>query len=800
MSLSTEGSANGLRIRVDGSVQGVGFRPWVYSLATGRSLKGRVWNDGGTVRIEAFGASSSLFEFLDTLRQPPMPAATVRELFWESIPSETLHSFDIVASRGSESLTRRPAIPPDLALCDACRDEMGDPSDRRHGYAFINCTHCGPRYTICRDVPYDRDQTTMGEFPMCDACRAEYSNPADRRFHAQPVACPQCGPTLQLIDAGGRELATGGDAIAATAALLRRGAIVAVKGLGGFHLACDAGSCAAVAELRRRKARDAKPFAVMVADLEQAERLAFVDDDERGLLTSAARPIVLLARRDQSASDPERLAPALAPHNPSVGLVLPYTPMHELLLAAVGRPLVMTSGNRSDEPMVTEDADARTRLAGEIADAVLLHDRAIANRCDDSVTRILDGAAVVLRRGRGWVPSSLTLAAPTPKAVLACGGHLKNTVCFAQNNLAWLGPHVGDLETHEACVDYETMTERFGRFVGITPEVIACDLHPDYFSTRWAIDHAANTGLPLLRVQHHHAHVAAAMAEHGLRGPVLGLAWDGTGYGGDGSAWGGELLYANYAGFERLATFRPIALAGGDLAIREVWRIALAALDDAFFGATPVSELALFDNIGNQRIGLVRQMIEGGIRAPLAHGVGRWFDAIGALALALPESRFEGEVAMRLGFAAETASRDQSHCPGSAYDFALDERGDTSVIDLRHALREVVCDLLNGSDVGSIAMRFHATLVSAAVAVVERAVAELGDLPVVLTGGCFQNERLLAGVHCALGRARRVYVHRTVPPNDGGIALGQAAIAAALIRGESGPGRNAPAAAKQEGM
>lgn len=774
MSAGIERSTEGMRIRIGGSVQGVGFRPWVYSLARETDLRGRVWNEADGVGIEVFGPHARLIDFLDSLRQPPMPAVEVRELHWETIPARPFDSFDIVDS--SAGGHRRPSIPPDLALCDACRAEMRDPGDRRHRHPFINCTACGPRYSICDDVPYDREHTTMRSFPMCDACGAEYRDPANRRFHAQPIACPDCGPTLRLLGASGDELAAGSAAIAAGAAALRAGEIVAVKGLGGFHLASLATSEAAVAALRARKERDAKPFAVMFANLDEIRRSAVVGREEAELLESAARPIVLLRRRNGA---DRHVAVAVAPDNPLIGAMLPYTPLHELLLEAVGAPLVMTSGNRNDEPMATDDAEAMRRLGGTIADAVLLHDRGIANRCDDSVARVVDGAPVVLRRGRGWVPDAIALTAPAPRPILSCGAHLKNTFCFASDYLAWIGPHVGDLATHEACLDYESMIDRFGRFVGIQPEAIACDLHPDYHSTVWAMRLAERRGLPVLRVQHHHAHVAAVIAEHGIDSPVLGLAWDGTGYGGDGSSWGGELLLANGAGFRRLATFRPIALAGADTAIGEVWRIALAALDDAFDGAPPLHTLDLFAAVEPRRVATVRRMIAGGFHCPSAHGVGRWFDAFGAIALAVPESRYEAEVAMRFASAAPSL--------GEPYELALDTRGDCAVVDLRPSLRAAVADLRDRRGAPLVAARFHATLVAAALAMVEHAARRAGDLPVVLSGGCFQNELLLSGIRRALASRHRVFVHRRVPPNDGGVALGQAVVAAAVLRGEHGP-------------
>lgn len=757
----------GVRIRIEGSVQGVGFRPWVHGLARLQSVGGRIWNDSDSVTIEAFGEEDSLGGFVARLRDPPMPAARILHLRTEPIPDEAFASFTIVASRkGGE---KRPSIPPDLATCPDCLREVLDPRDRRHGYAFTNCTRCGPRYTIALDVPYDRERTTMSAFPMCGACSAEYEDVGDRRFHAEPTACPVCGPRLDLVEPDGRAIEC--DPLDGAAGLLRSGRILAVKGLGGYHLACDARSEPAVAELRARKHRYTKPFAVLVASLEEAEGLAFLDDEERTLLTSPARPIVLLRRRPGCT-----LAAGVAPDTALVGLLLPYTPLHHLLVAAVRAPLVLTSGNVSDEPMWFDDAEALRGLGGGgVADALLRHDRAIAARCDDSVARVLAGEPVVLRRGRGWVPGNLRVAKPFPRPLLACGAHLKNAFCFGAGNLAWMGPHVGDLETEEACMGFEKEVERFSRFVGIEPEVVVHDLHPDYFTTRWACSREFRGRIA---VQHHHAHVAAAMADNGLEGPVFGLAWDGTGDGGDGSAWGGELLVADHAGFVRFATLRPLPLAGGEVAIREVWRLALALVDDAFDGDSPLARLPLFETIGDDRVRAVRRMIAAGLHSPSAHGAGRYFDAIGALVLGLPLSRHEGEVAMRLGFVADP-------CACEPYAFELDDKsGSVVAVDLRPAVRAVVADLLDGRPAGLVAGRFHATLAAVADAVVAAAERTFGRLPLVLSGGCFQNERLVSDISAKLSARTRVLRHRSIPPNDGGIALGQAVIAAAALRGE----------------
>jgi hydrogenase maturation protein HypF len=638
------------------------------------------------------------------------------------------------------------------------------PSDRRHDHAFTNCTHCGPRYTIARDVPYDRPATTMAGFPMCADCRREYDDPLDRRFHAQPIACPACGPRLRAVNGVGHPEGDEGDAIAAAAADLRAGRIVAVKGLGGYHLACDASSAVAVGRLRDRKQRDEKPFAVMVRDLEAARALAWLDPAEEALLASVERPIVLVRRRPAAG-----LAPGIAPGNPLVGLVLAYTPLHHLLLEAAGRPLVMTSGNRSDEPMAVKDAEALARLGG-IADLFVAHDREIENRCDDSVARVIAGRPTVFRRSRGYVPRAVRLRRPVRRPVLACGAHLKNTFCLAAGDEAWLGPHIGDLDNLEATSAFEEQVERLQRFLGIRPEVIAHDLHPDYASTRYAL---ARPEAPKVAVQHHHAHVASAMAEHGLAGPVLGLAWDGTGYGTDGTAWGGELLLVREGAFERLATLRPLPLAGSDEAIRQVWRIALAALDDAFGGAPPLERLRLFDALPARDVAVVRQMIAKGVRSPLAHGAGRYFDAIGALGLARERASYEGQVALEWNLAADESET-------GSYPFDLAEKGGLVHADLRPLVRAAVGDLSSGVSPGRVSARFHEGLADVAAALVRRAAAAHGRLPVVLTGGCFQNARLAESVLARLEGDFDVRLHGEVPPGDGGIALGQALVADAV--------------------
>ena len=753
----------GRRIAVRGTVQGVGFRPWVYRAAREGGIGGEVRNDAQGVTIEAFGAAEALDAFLDRLTAEPPPAAAIRELEWWPIPPRPTEAFAIAASAGARD--RRVSIPPDLATCPACAAEIADPRDRRYRYAFTNCTDCGPRFTVARDVPYDRALTTMAPFRMCPECAREYGDVADRRFHAQPNACPRCGPRLLALSPDGRAL-DWPDAVAGAARALRDGQIVALKGIGGFHLACDASSAPAVRRLRARKLRDEKPFAVMVPDLAYAHRLAVLGDEECGLLGAAERPIVLATRRSGAG-----LAEEVAPGSPLVGLLLPYSPLHLLLLAEAGGPLVMTSGNVSDEPLAYRNDEALERL-GAIADLFLVHDREIVTRCDDSVARVIAGRRVVLRRSRGYVPRPVPVRGGFARPVLACGAHLKNTFCFGVGDGAYLGPHIGDLETLETVRSFAAAIERMERFLRVTPEVVAYDLHPGYQSTAYAL---ARPEVTKIGVQHHHAHVASAMAEHGLDGAVLGVAYDGTGYGTDGTAWGGELLLATLAEFERLATFRPLALPGADTAIRQVWRQPLAVLDDAFDGDPPLGAIPLFKAVAPDDLRVVRAMIARRVNAPVAHGAGRWFDALGALVLGRLRAGYEGQVALEWNVAADAAE-------DGRYRFEIDLGRQPWELDLRPLVREAVGDLLAGRSAATISARFHNTLAAATAELVRQAAERAGRLRVVLTGGCFQNARLAEGVLAELTADFDVRLHGEVPPGDGGIALGQALVADAIGR------------------
>ena len=741
----------GRRIEVRGTVQGVGFRPFVYQLAQRIGVGGRVRNDSRGVLIDAFGRTDSLDAFVRALGSEAPPAARVRSIDWSAIPYETAAGFTI--ERSATSTESRVSIPAELATCDDCLKDILDPANRRYRYAFTNCTNCGPRYSIVKGAPYDRAKTSMSRFVMCEACQREYDDPLNRRFHAQPNACPKCGPRLAAVTPDHREVPTA-DPIAFAARALHAGFIVALKGIGGFHLACDATLSHAVQRLRYRKRREAKPFAVMVRDLAQAETLAILSAEERALLTSIERPIVLAKKRD------------IDDDNPLIGLFLPYTPLHHLLLREAGTPLVMTSGNVSDEPMITDNNEALERLTG-IADLFLMHDRDIVTRVDDSVARVIAGAPAIFRRARGYVPRAVETGKKFGEPVLACGAHLKNTFCIGLGQNAYLGPHIGDLETVATLSAYESAIERMKEFVGVSPKVVAHDMHPDYFSTRYA---ESLQGVRTIAVQHHHAHIASAMAEHRLDGPVIGIAYDGTGYGTDGTAWGGEILIADYAVFQRFATFRPIPLAGGDQAIRQPWRVALALLDEAFDGQPPTEAIPMFRDIEQQAIDTARRMIERGFNAPLARGVGRYFDAFGSLFLGMPEIRYEGEVAFRWNVIADDAEK-------GVYPIAIHVSRSPWEIDPRPTLRAAVDDFIAGRHVSTISARFHNTIADVTLDIARAALGSRGEMPVVISGGCFQNARLAESV---IGGLKNVYMNREVPAGDGGIALGQAFVANAV--------------------
>lgn len=724
-----------MRLTVRGLVQGVGFRPFVFRLARELRLSGWVGNAPEGVRIEAEGPQESLSRFCERLCAELPPRARIRALE-RSILSPVGHAGFSIRTSAADGVPTT-WVMPDIATCDACIREVFDPAQRRHRYPFTNCTDCGPRYSIIRRLPYDRPNTTMALFTMCAACRAEYEDPCDRRFHAQPIACPDCGPQLELLDGGGASVASRESALQAAAAALRDGRIVAVKGLGGFHLMVDSRDERAVMRLRGRKNREAKPLAVMVLNLAAALKLCELSEAAATLFESPEAPIVLAPRRAGAVCE------AVSPGNPMLGILRAYTPLHLLLLSEVGFPLVATSGNRSDEPICIENSDALRRLSG-IADLFLVHDRPIARRVDDSVVQIVAGQAQLLRRARGYAPAPLGLRCSWP-AVLAVGAQQKNAPAVAIGAEAFLAPHVGDLDSALGHDAFERTIESFREFYGFTPRRVICDLHPDYASTRFA----QRCGVAVTSVQHHVAHAHACLADNAIRGPALAVVWDGTGFGPDGTIWGGEFLRIHGTRWERVDHLRTFRLPGGEAAVREPRRSALGALFEVYGTNLPLSP-----GFAPRELEVLLTMLARGVNAPWTSSAGRLFDAVAAIVGLRLRAVFEGQAAMELEFAAAAE--------GDAYPEAS--------TDWRPLLRKVVDDVLAGVARARIAARFHASLAAMIVGVAQRT----GERKVLLTGGCFQNRRLSELAISALRDAGfEPYWHARVPPNDGGIALGQ---------------------------
>jgi hydrogenase maturation protein HypF len=753
------------RIRVRGQVQGVGFRPFVYRLAHELGLAGWVRNDAEGVEIEAQGAKEAVDALIARLQSEAPPLARVSALEAREVPLSDARGFVIEESLGGAANT---AVTPDTAVCADCLAELFDPVNRRWRYAFINCTHCGPRYTITRSLPYDRPNTSMAAFAQCPSCQAEYDAPDNRRFHAQPNACPVCGPRLTLCDSAGRAVACD-DPIAEAVASLMRGRIVAIKGLGGFHLACDARNAAAVARLRERKNREEKPFAVMLANAASAAAFARVLPAERELLESRERPVVLLRKRVRS----NEALPGIAPGLEWLGVMLPYAPLHySLFHEAAGRPagtawlgepqhlaLVMTSANPGGEPIVRDNDEALARLAG-IADAFLLHDRDIVTRCDDSVLRIAGSGPQFIRRSRGYTPQAIRLGRSGP-SVLALGGFLKNTICLTRGDEAFVSQHIGDLDNAPTCKVLEETAALMMDLLQIDPEIVAHDLHPDFHSTRFAAEFARSHDLKTIAVQHHHAHIAAVAAEHGADGPLLGLALDGVGLGDDSGAWGGELLWVEGGRFRRVGHLRELQLPGGDRAAREPWRMAAAALHLMGRGAE------IEKRFPNSAAGTVKQMLAAGFNAPETSSCGRWFDAAAGLLGVKDVAAFEGQAAMLLEGLADCYGRVDAMEGG----FVI---GRSGVLDLTPLLAR----LADEKDSAYAAARFHATLAEALAQWVIGAAQAADVRRVAFGGGCFLN-RILSGVlRWRLQSAGlEVLEARRVPPNDGGLSLGQAWVA-----------------------
>ncbi len=747
-----------------GVVQGVGFRPFIYRTAVQFGLGGFVRNTPEGVVVEVEGPPKEIEAFLPAVLNHLPPAAEVAAISQRDMAPREESTFRIRDSRAEGEKAVR--ISPDLATCDRCLQELRNPADRRYRYPFINCTDCGPRLTIIRDVPYDRENTSMTCFPLCPQCRSEYENPLNRRFHAEPNACPTCGPRLWLTDEKGAPLPEAfTDPVAKAVELLLEGKILAVKGLGGFHLAVDATNEEAVRRLRHRKYREEKPLAVMVESLEAAGEIAVIGNRERELLTSPQRPIVLCRKGGNRG-----IAPSVAPGVPDQGLMLPYTPLHTLLLGKDLPALVMTSANQSDEPICIGNREALARLKG-IADAYLLHNRDILVRCDDSVVATTEEATVMIRRSRGYAPKPLSLCRRYPE-VLALGPHLKATLCILKGNLAYLSPHIGDMDSPEARTFHQENRRLMERIAQCRPEVLACDLHPAYYTTRLAAELPHRVLIP---VQHHHAHIVSVMAECGLSGRVIGLAMDGTGYGADGTAWGCEFLVAEEAQFQRAGHLRPYRLPGSEKAVREPWRVAASLLRESYSGAWPeiAGRLALREQA--QHFELLEKMMDQGLNSPLTSSLGRVFDAVAAILGIRQVLSFEGQAAMELeAMAAPPAEK--------SYPFELCSEGSENTLDFRPLIRAVVEDRCAGIGREKIASNFHYTLAQALAAMTARIREQTGIEKAVLSGGCFQNRILLAGVIRELEqKGLAVYTHRSLPPNDGCIALGQAVAAAACL-------------------
>lgn len=787
--------AQRVQVTVQGTVQGVGFRPCIYRLARELELTGWVRNTRNGVVIEVEGSAEVIETFLERIQANAPASASIEAMHTNVIPARGDASFAIVTSTepGEGCLV----IPPDLATCEDCRRELADPQDRRFRYPFLTCTQCGPRYSLLTAVPYERSNTTMAGFDLCSNCRAEYKTEVDRRFHAEPIACPKCGPRLCVWDEQGHEIADEEGVLQRTGALLDEGLIVAVKGLGGFQLWVDAQSEDAVRRLRNRKQRADKPFAVLFPSLESVRDYCLLSPDEVALLCSPQAPIVLVRKRRDAA-----LAEAVAPGNPYLGVMLPATPLHYLLMASLQRPMVATSGNRSEEPIVINEREALVRLNG-IADALLVHDRPIARPIDDSVVMVVDrtmenneggepdkanAERMILRRARGYVPQAIRWGDDSSDGkgqgpILAVGGHLKNTVALLTGHRVVLSQHLGDLSTVEADKAFRQAIEDLQRLLQVTPRVIACDLHPDYRSTGFARQLGARLSVPLVPVQHHHAHVASCMAEHKLDGEVLGIAWDGAGYGTDGQVWGGEFLIASYRQFTRFASLRSFRLLGGEAAMKAPGRSAAAALWE-LMGETMVHhDLPSWNMTGDQRAQLA-VLLRSGIASPWTTSMGRLFDAIASLTGVGTRASFEGQAAMAVQFAAEREwETGGGRVQGYPIELVTSESSDTKwIVDWRPMISTVLDDLRRGHRPELITAQFHVGLAEGAVRV-----AQAAGLPrVVLTGGCFQNGLLLTLVRQRLEAAGfAVYSHRLVPPNDGGLSLGQAVVAAYSVSREA---------------
>ena len=751
-----------VRARIVGRVQGVGFRPTVYRYATQLGLGGFVCNGPHGVTVEVEGDDQKVGAFFERLANEPPRQAVIADVSTEVLAGKGYERFEVVESESDGDASVH--ISPDLAICDDCLRELFDQQDRRHGYPFINCTNCGPRFTIIRDLPYDRDKTSMAGFTMCEPCDREYHDPRDRRFHAQPDACEKCGPRLDLItaDKSNRE-SSSRPQLVRVIELLGHGDIIAIKGLGGYHLACDAFNSEALARLRQRKHRPHKPFAVMFRDIETLKRHCEVSEIEEAELLSVARPIVVLRWKRVTPT----LQPAVSPDSQTLGAFLPYTPLHYLLMQSFDA-LVMTSGNLTDEPIVSDESELPTLLGstnsshGPVADAALTHDRPIVHKCDDSVLRVVNGKRQFFRRARGFVPNPVRFAVASPH-ILAVGGELKNTFCLARDGYAFLSQHIGDLKDYKTYDYFGREIAAWQKLMRIEPEAVAYDLHPSYLSTKYAERHPA---AKKIGVQHHHAHVASVMAEHDLHGPVIGVVLDGTGYGTDGTIWGGEFLVATRTDFERVAHLKQYPLPGGDKAIEEPWRMAASVLlSEGLCEVTP-------------KLRPIKEMIEAGFNSPLTSSAGRMFDAVAAILGLCDVATYEAQAAIRLEAIADARVRE-------SYRFEVLAQGQSWILYFGGTIRGVLEDKRRGNDVSVIAAKFHNSVAAAILQTCLLVRVERGLETVVLSGGVFQNELLLQRTVEALqAQEFKVFTNTLVPPNDGGLALGQAAVASARMKSE----------------
>jgi hydrogenase maturation protein HypF len=745
----------GLHIHIEGAVQGVGFRPFIYRLATESGLKGKVWNDGQGVDIEVEGPAENLEEFLVRIPKEKPPRAVIHAIEYQWIPPNGYKDFQIIESQSSAELNVW--ILPDIATCDECLREVFDPSDRRYLYPFTNCTNCGPRYSIIHTLPYDRRNTTMHSFTMCPACQAEYEDPLNRRYHAQPNACPVCGPKVFLTDRQGKILSDGSESMQATVELLTKGYIVALKGIGGFQLLADATNDQVVRRLRERKHRPAKPFALMVPDIFMAEIIAELNSQEKFWLTSPEAPIVIVKKRQRSEIN---ISESVAPDNPTLGIMLPCSPLHHIIMKLLQQPVIATSGNVSEEPICYRNEEALERL-GKIADYFLLNDRPIVHPVDDSVMKIVNGKPLMIRRARGFAPLPFQMDSDM-EDVLAVGGHLKDTVSIARRNMIFVSQHIGDLDNAETLQHFDAIQKHLLEIYQVRPVAVLHDLHPDYNSTGYVQETYSN--LSKIPVQHHQAHFFSVLAEHNIPLPALGIIWDGTGYGEDGTVWGGEGFILDETGIRRVATFLPFGLPGGEIAIREPWRVALSLLHEAKLNFIPASWNG---KLSSDMVRMTKQLLEKNIRCIPTSSAGRIFDGVSALCGLKLWNTFEGEAAIRLEY---EAMKYPENLSGYPFHFIRKRENDWIEVDWRPMMKQVVDDIIQKKEVPEIAARFHQTMVD----IIIELIRAFSISNIVISGGCFQNSILIGSLEKQLEETHfQLYRPQMIPPNDGCISIGQ---------------------------